>query len=259
MRAQRSLRLVSADEVAPEQGALQPQPCHSSPPVPNEPDGEPVSALTPPVPPVVSASMSRGAQALALLGDAELVPLGIRGNRAALELLYRRHAAFAIHLAARINGTSRDAEDVVHDAFIKAFERLGELADPAAFRGWLGAIVVHAVRSRMRRERLMALLGLSSPTEVELDDLASESASPAVRAEIAQIYALLRTLPVDERIAWILRCIEGHELDKVARLTNCSLATAKRRIARAQKFLDDHFVDPQQRDVPVGASDKVRS
>jgi RNA polymerase sigma-70 factor (ECF subfamily) len=65
-----------------------------------------------------------------------------------------------------------------------------------------------------------------------------------VRAQIAQIYALLRTLPTDERIAWVLRCVEGHDLETVARMTRCSLATVKRRISRAQRFLDDHFVHP---------------
>ena len=184
-----------------------------------------------------------GAQ-LAALSDAQLVALGCKGEVAALEVLYRRHAAFAIHLAARIEGSSRDVEDIAHDAFVRAFERLDDLTDRAAFRSWLGAIVVHAVRSRMRRHRLMSVLGLGRSSEpVDLDALASPDASPHVRAQIAQIYALLRTLPTDERIAWILRCVEGHDLETVARMTRCSLATVKRRIARAQRFLDEHFVE----------------
>ena len=99
------------------------------------------------VAPAAPASSTRAsAQALAALPDGQLVALATRGEQGALEQLYRRHAAFAIHLAARIEGSTRDVEDVVHDAFIRAFERLPDLADPAAFRAWLGAIVVHAVR-----------------------------------------------------------------------------------------------------------------
>ncbi|MFT3767655.1 MAG: sigma-70 family RNA polymerase sigma factor [Minicystis sp.] len=180
---------------------------------------------------------------LATLSDAQLVALGCKGETQALEILYRRHAAFAIHLAARIEGSSRDVEDIAHDAFVRAFERLDDLTDRSAFRSWLGSIVVHAVRSRMRRHRLMSVLGLKTADPVDLDALASPDASPHVRAQIAQIYALLRTLPTDERIAWVLRCVEGHDLETVARLTRCSLATVKRRITRAQKFLDEHFVD----------------
>jgi RNA polymerase sigma-70 factor (ECF subfamily) len=195
-------------------------------------------------PALALSALSSRAQ-LATLSDAQLVSLGCGGETAALEALYRRHASFAIHLAARIEGSARDVEDIAHDAFVRAFERLGDLTDRAAFRSWLGAIVVHAVRSRMRRQRLMNLLGLGKGCDpVDLDALASSDASPHVRAQIAQIYALLRTLPTDDRIAWTLRCVEGHDLETVARMTRCSLATVKRRITRAQRFLEEHFVEP---------------
>jgi RNA polymerase sigma-70 factor, ECF subfamily len=186
---------------------------------------------------------------LAKLPDAQLVALGCKGEQAAFELLYRRHAAFALHLATRIEGSSRDVEDIVHDAFLRAFERIHDLSDRGAFKSWLGSIVVHAVRSRMRRHRLMNLLGIGRKSEpVDLDALTSPDASPHTRAQIAQIYALLRTLPADDRISWTLRCVEGHDLDSVAKLTRCSLATVKRRISRAQQFLDDHFIDSAKED-----------
>lgn len=200
---------------------------------------------TPPAPKV-----SQGEGGLASLPDAQLVALGCKGDTQALGALYKRHAPFAINLAARIEGSARDIEDIVHDAFLRAFERLNDLSDRAAFRSWLGAIVVHAVRSRMRRGRLMSLLGMGKSSEpVDLDAIASADASPHTRAQIAQIYALLRTLPADDRIAWTLRAVEGHDLDTVARMTECSLATVKRRISRAQSFLDEHFVDPIRKEV----------
>ena len=94
----------------------------------------------------------------------------------------------------------------------------------------------------------MTVLGLRSPEPVDLDAIASDEASPVARAQLAQIYALLQTIPLDDRIAWTLRCVEGHDLDTVAEYTNCSLATAKRRIGRAQQFLDGFFVDPQRKE-----------
>jgi RNA polymerase sigma-70 factor (ECF subfamily) len=195
-----------------------------------------------------SRTVSGRGGALEALPDAQLVVLGMQGNTAALELLYRRYASFALHLAVRIAGSSRDAEDVVHDAFLKAFDKLPELADGALFKAWLGSIVVHAVRSKMRRGRLMKTLGIGHADPVEIDAIASASASPLVRAQIAQIYALLQTLPTDERIAWTLRAVEGHELETVAQLTRCSLATVKRRIGRAQGWLDEHFVEARQQE-----------
>jgi RNA polymerase sigma-70 factor (ECF subfamily) len=54
----------------------------------------------------------------------------------------------------------------------------------------------------------------------------------------------LQTMPADDRIAWTLRYIERHRLEAVAELSGCSLATAKRRIQRGQRFLTEHFVSP---------------
>ena len=50
--------------------------------------------------------------------------------------------------------------------------------------------------------------------------------------------------PADDRIAWTLRYVERHRLESVAEHVGCSLATAKRLIARAQAFLEEHFVSP---------------
>lgn len=174
-------------------------------------------------PPEPTPSSRGGHRALAALPDGGLVALAAQGDSAAAECLYRRHASFALNLATRIAGTTNEAEDVVHDAFLRAFQRLDRLREPAAFRMWLGTIVVHGVRSRLRREKLRRLLGLADSRgsqPVDLDRIASPTASSA----------------------GTLRHIEGHELEEAAGLAGCSLATVKRRIQRAQAHLDAHFV-----------------
>lgn len=181
--------------------------------------------------------------AMAALADEGLVALAAGGDPRAAEALYRRHAAFAFNLAARIAGSTSDVEDVVQDAFIRAFDNLASLRKPSAFKTWLGSIVVHAMRSRLRRARFMRLFGLGHPGDlVEIESIANDGASPQTKAELAQIYALLKTLPADDRIAWTLRYVEGHDLGAAAELAGCSLATVKRRIRRAQRFLEEHYV-----------------
>lgn len=178
------------------------------------------------------------------LDDEQLVKLCRQRDRVAFEALYRRHAAFALNLAVRIQGTAAEADDVVHDAFLRAHQCIGELREGALFRSWLGSIVVRLVRSRLRRRRLLGALGLAAPEPVELDSIAAHEASPEVRVLLAQVYSLLQTMPADDRIAWTLRYIEHHNLEAVAALTECSLATAKRRISRAQRYLEERFVTP---------------
>lgn len=178
------------------------------------------------------------------LPDESLVALAADGDSGAAEALYRRHATFAFNLAARIAGTTTDVEDVVHDAFLRAFDGLDTLRNPKAFKGWLGSIVVHAMRSRLRRARWLRLFGLGrSGDPVDVACIASDQASPRVRAELAQVYALLQTIDPDDRIAWTLRFVEGHDLKEAAELADCSLATIKRRIRRAQSYIESHFVE----------------
>jgi len=176
--------------------------------------------------------------------DQELVGRAQRSEARAFEALYRRHAEFAFNLAVRIQGSSSDVEDVVHDAFLKAQERLADLRDSSAFRPWLGSIVVRLVRTRLRRRKLLSALGLVTPEPVEIETIAAVDADPEARALLAQVYALLQTLSADDRIAWTLRYVERHRLETVAVMMDCSLATAKRRIARTQRFLTEHFVAP---------------
>jgi RNA polymerase sigma-70 factor (ECF subfamily) len=182
---------------------------------------------------------------LAHLTDAQLVALVGEDDSAAFEALYRRHAPFALNLAVRLQGNATDVEDVVHDAFLRAHARLSSLREASVFRAWLGSIVVRLIRTRLRRRRLMRTLGLVTATDsVDLESVASVDAGPEARAMLAQVYALLCTMPADDRIAWTLRYVERHRLEQVAELAECSLATAKRRISRAQQFLAEHFVSP---------------
>ncbi len=183
-----------------------------------------------------------GSNSQSEIADSELVQRLLAGQRDALERLYRRHAPFAFKLAVRLQGSSHDVEDVVHDAFLKAQARVSSLKDPALFKGWLGSIVVNEVRLRMRRGRLLRALRLQSAEPVELDSLASDAASPEVLAQLAQVYSLLRQMATDDRIAWTLRFVERQRLEEVAELTGCSLATVKRRLLSAQRFLAEHLV-----------------
>lgn len=173
------------------------------------------------------------------IADADLVLRALDGDRSAEDLLYRRHAPRVTRTVVRLLGARQDAEDVVHDAYVAAFETLPRLREPAAFGGWLLKIAITKVRRVIRRRRLRRALGLlPGGDDATLERLASDAVSPQVRAELAVIDSILARLPADQRIAWMLRMVEGHRLEDVAELTGCSLATAKRRIAAAKAHVD---------------------
>lgn len=174
--------------------------------------------------------------------DAELVGAVLAGDRAAEEALYRRHAASVLRLSTRLLGSSQDAADVLQDAFVSAFEDLSALRDPSAFRAWVHRIAVRLVHRRFRRRRLLGLLGLDkTKDDVPLESLVDEAASPEARVELRWLDAALARIDARDRIAWMLRHVEGSSLEEVAEACECSLATAKRRIAAADAVVRRHL------------------
>ena len=173
--------------------------------------------------------------------DVELVGRAAKGDRWSREVLYRRHAGYLLGLSARLLANRGDAEEIVQDTFLAAYERLDTLRDPGALRVWLGQIAVNRIRHRLRRVRLMRLLGLDrGADDATLESLAAPDSHPELRGELALLDRALGRLPADRRIAWMLRNVDGMELTEVAAVCRCSLATIKRRLAEADALVRRH-------------------
>ncbi len=171
--------------------------------------------------------------------DAALVLAARAGEAWAQEAIFRRHAPMANGLAFRLMGRDADVDDLVQDAFVTAFARLNALDDPQAFAAWLGSIVVRTAGKMIRRRVLLERLGLRRKREpIDIDTIAARAAGPDVAAELRRTYERLEKLPAEQRIAFLLRRVEGMELEEIARTTGVSLATAKRRIAAAQQAVE---------------------
>ncbi len=181
------------------------------------------------------------------LGDEELVRRALTGDRWGREMLYRRHAGSLLALTVRLLANRGEAEEVVQDTFLKAFEELATLREPSAVRGWLGQIAVNLVRRRFRRARLMRFLGLDrGADDATLESLADPGVSVDQRTELALVDRVLGGMKPALRLAWMLRRVDGLELGEAASLCGCSLATVKRRITEADAIVDRHVGAPQK-------------
>lgn len=176
--------------------------------------------------------------------DAVLVERVLTGDAGSREKLYRRHVDYVANMSARLLRSVDASEDVVQDAFVMAFERLATLRDPDAFRSWLAAIAVSFVRRRLRKQRLLRSLGLGGERDdtAALDRLATDDTTAETRSELAALDMVLRALPANQRIAWMLRHVEGEPLEAVAIACDCSLATVKRWIAAADARVQETLV-----------------
>jgi len=176
-----------------------------------------------------------GPQRVRFVGDAALVA-GVRArNPTALAEFHDRFALPVRRVLWGILGPDQDLSDLHQDVFVTALQSIDGLKQPEALPGWLKSIAVHTARKciekRFSRQRFAANTPPDDAAEAsEVDPRPQADAREVLRA----IHTVLDGLPVSERIAFALRHMEGLDLTEVAAACEASLATVKRRLARAE-------------------------
>ncbi len=165
-------------------------------------------------------------------GEDEAIVHGCqRGEPRARAALCNRYAEHVHRVLYRVLGFDRDLLDLHHDVFVRAIGSIRGLTDPSALRPWMTSIAVHVARSANARRKRQRWLSFR-PAE-DLPEMDAGAASGEVLDALGATYAILGALPADERIAFALRFIDGMELTEIAAACGTSLATVKRRLARA--------------------------
>tara|TARA_R110002096_G_scaffold435826_2_gene663526 strand:- start:41351 stop:41911 length:561 start_codon:yes stop_codon:yes gene_type:complete len=181
------------------------------------------------MPVVVTGMNTQKPRAVASLGDE---PKSIL-----LDTLYDDYSSYVAAIGLRLLGRDSEIDDLVQDVFLDAVRGLGQLRDPEATRGWLATLTVRTARRRLRRNRLRRFV--VGGDEYDYSNLVDSSASPEERLLLTRCYEVLETLPANQRLAWTLRHVEGESLTSVATRCECSLASAKRYVQRAQERLQE--------------------
>jgi RNA polymerase sigma-70 factor, ECF subfamily len=169
---------------------------------------------------------------LVVTEPASLPPPPERGELS-LESLYEDYARYVGAVASRLLGRAAEVEDVVQDVFEIAFRGLRRREDIHEIKGWLAKVTVRRCLRQLRFRRIWALVDLAA--DPSYDRLAEPGVGPEERHLVNEVYRALDAISAPERVAWTLRHVEGESLEEVALLCDCSLATAKRRIASAHE------------------------
>lgn len=161
------------------------------------------------------------------------------GDPHAFRALVDRHSRYAHRVAYRITGNAPDAEDVVQDAFLKAFRQLSRFEARADFRTWIHKITVNCaidfIRARRHRETA------HDPADLERGLTADVPVSYApapdralLSSEIsARVTAGLHGLTPLERAAFMLRHLEGRSIDEIGTVLGLKTEAAKNSVFRA--------------------------
>jgi RNA polymerase sigma-70 factor (ECF subfamily) len=189
--------------------------------------------------------------------DAELVQRARSGDESAFQALVERHSRPLFRLAYRMTGNDHDAEDVVQDAFVKAWRRLGQFEDRANFGSWLYRIAANSaydtLRARARHERRFE----SAAGEDEHDPMSeakSEMPSPerlVLSGEMQRrVSRAMARLSERERAAFVLRHFEEWSTKEIGAALGLDEGAAKHSVFRAVRKLREAlepFVTRSQR------------
>jgi RNA polymerase sigma-70 factor, ECF subfamily len=194
---------------------------------------------------VVRGREPEGAEVISLpfTGDERALLEGMRaGHTAAIFAFCDRYGALVARVLARMLGTDAELEDLHHEVFARALRAAPGVKEPGALGGWITTIAVNVARTELKRRARRRWL---TPLWGERVDVEAPLASDEDVEALRRTYAVLDRLSVDLRIPFALRVIEGMELAEVAAACEVSLATVKRRLARAEaRFLAIARKDP---------------
>jgi RNA polymerase sigma-70 factor (ECF subfamily) len=165
--------------------------------------------------------------------DAALFEQILRGSPAAFAALFDRHASVVRRALARSLGESDEVEDLVQEVFLIVSRRISTLRDPTALRSFVYSVAVRVARNELRKRRFRRLLVPWVRASVSARSVPPHDSAAA--QAVRRVQELLEKLTPDEHIAFVLRRVEQLPLAEAAGAAACSLATFKRRLARAER------------------------
>jgi RNA polymerase sigma-70 factor, ECF subfamily len=185
------------------------------------------------------------------LSDEEIVARVRSGEPEQFELIMRRHNSRVYRAARSIVHDASEAEDVMQDAYVRAYEHLGEFEGRARFSTWLTRIAVHEALARVRRGKRFDPLethaehpSMSTPSrsspEQETSDMEMRHAIEAAVAKLSDEY----------RSVFVLRAVEGMSGAEVAECLDIPEDTVKTRLHRARNQLQEMLISSIEPSLP---------
>jgi RNA polymerase sigma-70 factor (ECF subfamily) len=177
-----------------------------------------------------------------LLTDEEVIARVLAGETGMFEIVMRRHNQRLYRVARGILRNDGEAEDVMQDAYVRAYEHLHQFEGKAKFSTWLTRIAVHEALARQRRvSRYQELTPMSEQEGDPMERFASLAPNPEQQVSNLEVRRLLEeavgTLPDSYRIVFVLRDVEEMSTTEAAEALEISEENVKVRLHRARALL----------------------
>ena len=181
--------------------------------------------------------------------ESTLVTAAKAGDYDAFEQLVNRYEHKIYRLGLNITGNPEDAEDVLQETFLKAFENLARFREDSRFYTWIVRIGVNQALMKLRKRRTDKAVSLDDPIEeggeVIPRDFADWKPNPEQllgRTETREILErAIRNLPESFRTVFQLRDVDGLSTEETAQMLGLTISAVKARLFRARLRLREEL------------------
>ena len=200
------------------------------------PSGGPRTIVAPPTAPTAAGSASMPTSPATTVPDAELVELARTGDAPAFEQLLRRHDGRMRGLAFRLTADRHGMDDVLQEAYLKAFRAMPRFKEGGDFGSWLYRITYNAGIDELRKRKRSPV-----STEDPIDPVSARPGPEAVVSASETVRGALAELPVDQRVTVVLVDGEGFDHREAAEILGVAPGTVASRLHRARAALRRHL------------------
>ena len=189
---------------------------------------------------------------------ADLVRRALEGQSEAFGALVERYQGLVHGLAFHLVGNLADAEDLAQDAFVKAYQNLHRLEDPARFAGWMKRITANECKMWLRRRRLEEVplnLDEEGRVTVTLDVPSLEDSSPRPDEALEkkelrrEVMRAIESLSEGNRLAVTLFYLDGLSYREVGEFLEVPISTVKTRLHKARSKLKEELWNMAEREL----------
>jgi RNA polymerase sigma-70 factor, ECF subfamily len=165
--------------------------------------------------------------------ESEIIQKCYDGNRTAYRDFYELYANELLAIALRYMKSKQEAEDVLQDAFIKAFKNLASFDQRASLKTWLTRIVINTALNMLRKNQKGELWTIDKFEPIETNTL------PLDGYNYTELVSFIQQLPTGCRSVFNLYAIEGYTHKEISELLKISSGTSKSQYHRAKVLLKE--------------------
>ncbi|CAN5892605.1 RNA polymerase sigma factor [soil metagenome] len=173
----------------------------------------------------------------------ELINGCIRENAACHKEVFNRYAGHMLGVCQRYARNSDDAEDILQDAFIKVFSKIGQFKFEGSFEGWIRKIVVNTALKKYSLIRYSKEL-----TGYEINERNEEQIEAAAYSHLTEkdLLVLINNLPDGYRLIFNLYVIEGYQHEEIAGMLGIQPGTSRSQLVKARAMLQKQLLQIQK-------------